>query len=229
MLKRFLRNRLAHLDQLHLAIQRNWRRIVEKHATNIVRQKTQRLHNPPLYKIDLFEDLHGQVSFDGLKKLYRQYQLAKERWEQKPYPKALPRCQDNFTKQMGLPCWHTIFRLREQGLKLEMNNIDLHWWIRRFDPFTDEECRRRREQDPRVIAPRQFNKNGVQAAEDEVIPATQRQDNSTRCEPRHDASPKQQQKRRQPLADVPALQNSGKRQRRGKKQLGPGQSVWSLN
>ena len=100
-LKRLLRNRLAHLEQLHTAIRTVYERIAMKFESKLQKQRDKKfLH---LEGIKLFRQLHYHVSFFAITKIEEQYLLAKRIFDRSPND-MIPHCRDAFTSQFGLPC-----------------------------------------------------------------------------------------------------------------------------
>lgn len=56
--------------------------------------------------IHFFKGLHHHVSMFAMKQLYKQYEMIKFRT-------MVPMCSGHFTASMGLPCAHTMIKLKD--------------------------------------------------------------------------------------------------------------------
>jgi hypothetical protein len=161
-MKRQLQTRQAHLNQLHETIRDVFDRSMKSFDQTIRRQKDQKLSNPPLKDIPFFRRIHGQVSHWALKRIYQEYDKAKQIWDRDHSGVTMSSCTMTLGPQYGLPCQHTIFGLLQTASELELYHIDAHWWLDRENLLTDDQINRRNEPDPQVIpVPRRYcNRNG---------------------------------------------------------------------
>src|SRR6266540_5516120 len=72
-----------------------------------------------------FEAIRGWVSHQALRKVQEQQQLLL-----KPSFKAI--CSQSFTSSYGLPCAHTLKRLKEQKQGLQLEHFYAHWHLKRY-------------------------------------------------------------------------------------------------
>ena len=98
------------------------------HEIQAERAKTYSSKPEYLLKNTLFDDVINRVTVHGLKKIHKQYIKLKSATEDSP----LGRCSHYFTKEMGLPCAHTLQLLISRNQKVSMSIVHSHWWYFRF-------------------------------------------------------------------------------------------------
>jgi hypothetical protein len=134
--KRFLKNRLASLDQLYEVIRMT---CGAQRADYVNRSARQRLHFAAKYsQVGLLQDLLFRISSKALELIWKQYRLAYAAWRQSPAGDAFAECKKEFTSQWGLPCKHMIRWLLQGGdnqgsepQALSLTDVDRHWWLDR--------------------------------------------------------------------------------------------------
>ena len=168
------------------------------------------------------------ISWKALDLIWAQYSAAEAQFLQ---GKEMPRdCMGLFRKQWGLPCCHELWERLHSRERLSLENVSVHWHLRRETPLSEDTRRAQTLFDSlpvyRTIQQREEQKARIQRhgnwpiykslATETPPPPQASQDNSTRREPSHWEEGRRQKRGREPTQASPPA--APRRKRTTKKQ-----------